>query len=171
MESETLGKETVSFLPEEHFRARVQQRFKQLQRELQALIPGAKIEHVGSTAITGSLTKGDLDVQVRVAASDYADAKNRLCKLYAVNVGGFSGNDAISFDEPDGDPHVGIHLTVIGGSADVQWRFRDLLLGSESLRQEYDDLKRQFAGKSMAKYRDAKERFIERALQRGAEQA
>ena len=156
--------ETVSFLPEDHFRARVQRRFAQLRSELQTAISGAQIEHVGSTAITGALTKGDLDVQVRVSASAYSAAKDRLCELYDVNAGGFSGSDAISFEDYSGEPHVGIHLTVVGGSGDVQSRFRDLLLAPESLRQDYDDLKRQFEGKSMAKYREAKETFVTRVL-------
>jgi GrpB-like predicted nucleotidyltransferase (UPF0157 family) len=158
------SEETVTFFPEQYFRARVQSRFLELRNELQALVPAAQIEHVGSTAITGSLTKGDLDVQLRVAASEYPVAKECLCKLFDVNVGGFSGNDAISFEDYRSEPHVGIHLTVVDGSADVQWRFRDLLLASESLRQKYDDLKRRFDGKSMAKYRDAKADFVERVL-------
>lgn len=132
------------------------------------MVPGAQIEHVGSTAIPGSITKGDLDVQVRVVASDYRAAEERLRELYDVNVGGFSGNDAISFEDYSDQPHVGVHLTVVGGSADIQWRFRDLLLASEPLRQEYDDLKRRFEGKSMAKYRDSKADFVERVLKGAA---
>jgi GrpB-like predicted nucleotidyltransferase (UPF0157 family) len=161
-----MNEETVSFLPEERVRARVQKRFEELRSELQPIVPGAQIEHVGSTAIPGSLTKGDLDVQVRVIASEYGAAKQRLRELYDVNVGGFSGNDAISFEDYSGHPHVGVHLTVVGGSADIQWRFRDLLLASEVLRQQYDDLKRRFEGKSMARYREAKADFVERVLKR-----
>ena len=156
--------ETVSFLPEERFRARVLQQFENLRVELEALVPGADIQHVGSTAILGSLTKGDLDVQVRVVASKYSPAKDRLSRIYQVNLGGFAADDAISFEDYRSEPHIGIHLTVIGGSADIQWRFRDLLKASESLRREYDDLKRQFEGGSMSKYRDAKERFVTRVL-------
>jgi GrpB-like predicted nucleotidyltransferase (UPF0157 family) len=158
------NEETVTFLPEEHVRARVQSRFEQLRNALEAVVPGARIEHVGSTAIPGSLTKGDLDVQLRVQAAQYAAAKERLCQLFDVNAGGFSGHDAISFEDYSGEPHVGIHLTVVGGSADIQWRFRDLLLASKPLRQEYDDLKRRFEGKSMARYRDAKADFVDRVL-------
>jgi len=156
--------ERVSFLPEPHFRSRVSQRFEQLKGELEALIPGADIQHVGSTAIPGSLTKGDLDIQVRVVAASYPVAKERLAEIYDVNVGGFAADDAVSFEDYSGTPSVGIHVTVIGGSADTQWLFRDFLAGSESLRQEYDDLKRQFEGGSMAKYREAKERFVMRVL-------
>jgi GrpB-like predicted nucleotidyltransferase (UPF0157 family) len=119
---------------------------------------------VGSTAIPGSLTKGDLDIQVRVVAPTYPAAKRRLSEIYDVNAGGFVGEDAVSFEDYSGTPSVGIHLTVIGGSGDIQWRFRDLLVASEALRQEYDDLKRQFEGKSMARYREAKERFVTRVL-------
>jgi GrpB-like predicted nucleotidyltransferase (UPF0157 family) len=158
------SEETVSFLPEERVRARVRHRFEELRTELQAMVPGAQIEHVGSTAIPGSLTKGDLDVQVRVVAAEYRAAKERLCELYDVNVGGFTAPDAISFEDYSGEPHVGVHLTVVGGSADIQWRFRDLLLASAALRREYDDLKRRFDGKSMARYRDAKADFVERVL-------
>jgi len=46
------------------------------------MIPTAEIEHVGSTAVQGSLTKGDVDVQVRVAAAEYPAAKDRLCQSY-----------------------------------------------------------------------------------------
>ncbi len=158
------SEETVTFFPEQHFRARVQSRVQTLRSEHKALVPSAQIEHVGSTAITGALTKGDLDVQVRVTASEYPAAKERLCQLFDVNLGGFSGNDAISFEDYSGEPHVGVHLTVVDGSADVQWRFRDLLLASESLRQAYDDLKRRFDGKSMTEYRDAKADFVDRVL-------
>lgn len=156
--------ESVSFLPESHFRSRVCQRFEYLKGELTALILGADVQHVGSTAIPGSLTKGDLDIQVRVGAANYPVAKQRLSEIYDVNVGGFAADDAVSFEDYAGTPSVGIHLTVIDGSADIQWRFRDLLVASESLRQEYDDLKRQFEGKSMAKYREAKEIFVTRVL-------
>jgi GrpB-like predicted nucleotidyltransferase (UPF0157 family) len=158
------NEEIVTFLPEEHVRARVQSRFEQLRGELQAMVPGAEIEHVGSTAIPGALTKGDLDIQVRVRAAQYRAAKEQLCQLFDINAGGFSAHDATSFEDYNCEPRVGIHLTVVGGSADIQWRFRDHLLASESLRQEYDDLKRRFEGKSMARYRDAKADFVNRVL-------
>jgi len=160
--------ETVSFLPEAHFRTRVFRRFEQLTGELTVLIPDADIQHVGSTAIPGSLTKGDLDIQVRVSAATYPIAKQRLAEIYDVNVGGFAAGDAVSFEDYTSVPSVGVHLTVIGGSADIQWRFRDLLAASEALRREYDDLKRQFEGKSMARYREAKEKFVMRVLDGGS---
>jgi GrpB-like predicted nucleotidyltransferase (UPF0157 family) len=55
---------------------------------------------------------------------------------------------------------LGVHLTVIGGTADVQCKFRDLLAASPHLRKQYDELKRRFEGGSMQKYRDAKAEFV-----------
>jgi GrpB-like predicted nucleotidyltransferase (UPF0157 family) len=159
---------TVFFLPESHFRVQVQARLETLRRRLEAAIQGADIQHVGSTAIPGSLTKGDLDVQIRVVAAEYCAAKERLCRLFDVNVGGFVADDATSFEDYRTEPPTGIHLTVIGGSADTQWLFRDRLIASEVLRREYDELKRQFEGSSMAKYREAKETFVDRVLRGNA---
>jgi GrpB-like predicted nucleotidyltransferase (UPF0157 family) len=161
--------EVVFFLSEDRVRLHVQSRFERLKRELIEVVPGADVQHVGSTAIAGSLTKGDLDVQVRVTAAEYGEAKETLSRRFEVNEGGFSAPDAISFEDTSEEPSAGIHLTVVGGSADAQWRFRDLLIASESLRREYDELKRRFEGKSMAAYREAKDDFVRRVLDEAAE--
>jgi len=156
--------ELVHFAPEDHFREEVAQLFEKVQSQVLTLVPTADVQHVGSTAIPGSLTKGDLDVQVRVTESEYPAAKAQLSKMYSVNLGGFAADDAISFEHSSSLPTLGIHLTVIGGSADIQWKFRDLLAASPALREQYDQLKRQFEGGLMEEYRSAKAEFVSRAL-------
>jgi GrpB-like predicted nucleotidyltransferase (UPF0157 family) len=156
--------ERVYFAPEAHGREAVERLFARVAERLGALLPNADIQHVGSTAIPGSLTKGDLDVQVRVHECDFAGAKERLTAIYAVNAGGFASRDAASFAARDTEPSLGVHLTVIGGPADMQWRFRDLLIASPRLRADYDRLKREFHGASMQKYREAKGEFVARVL-------
>src|SRR5262245_40514465 len=128
--------ERVNFALEQDFREVVGRLFARVEAQLRALLPGADIQHVGSTAIPGSLTKGDLDVQVRVTSDQYEAAKEALSKLYRLNVGGFASQDATSFEDYSTQPSLGVHLTVIDGSADIQWRFRDLLLASAALRDE-----------------------------------
>jgi GrpB-like predicted nucleotidyltransferase (UPF0157 family) len=156
--------EQVSFAPEQVFRGKVARRFEELKLRLASLAPGSDIQHVGSTAIPGALTKGDLDVQVRVSAAEYTRAKQRLESVFAVNHGGFVGADATSYEDYSDDPPVGVHLTTIGGSGDIQWKFRDRLIASAALRREYDELKRRFEGGSMTAYRDAKAEFVGRVL-------
>jgi len=79
--------------------------FTRVEAQLQALLPDADIQHVGSTAIPGSLTKGDLDVQVRVTSDEYGAAKDALSTLYRINFGGFASEDAISFEDYSGNRH------------------------------------------------------------------
>ncbi len=156
--------ERVTFAPEQSFREAVGRLFGRLQLRLRALLPDSDIQHVGSTAIPGALTKGDLDVQVRVTADHYEAAKEALSKIYRFNLGGFALADATSFEDYGTQPSLGVHLTVIDGRGDTQWRFRDLLIASPALREEYDELKRQFDGGSMTKYRGAKATFVARVL-------
>lgn len=150
----------MTFVSETEVRESVANLFSRIERQLSELLPGADIQHVGSTAIPGSLTKGDLDVQVRVSEDRYAEAREVLAKIYEVNDGGFVADDATSFEDYDTQPPHGVHLTVIGGSCDIQWRFRDPLRASETLRHEYDAFKRRFEGRSADAYRDAKYRFV-----------
>lgn len=51
--------------------------FDQLHAELSRKFPGARIEHVGSTALLGSLTKGDLDIQIIVDRDGFQRVKAR----------------------------------------------------------------------------------------------
>ncbi|HEU4562245.1 MAG TPA: GrpB family protein [Longimicrobium sp.] len=161
----TQDDELVHFAAEQRSREAVYQLFRQVETQLRTVVHSADIQHVGSTAIPGSLTKGDLDVQVRVAGSEYSEAKEKLSEIYAVNPGGFASEDAISFEDYSTQPPLGVHLTVIGGTADIQWKFRDLLIESADLREQYDRLKRQFEGGSMERYREAKAEFVSRVLQ------
>lgn len=156
--------ELVFFVPELEVRDAVERLFTRLESELLTLAPGADVQHVGSTAIPGSLTKGDLDIQVRVSAGTYAAAKQRLETLYRTNTGGFAAADGVSFEAEESGRSVGIHLTVVGGSVDIQHRFRDRLNGSAALRDEYDGIKRRFHGRSMERYRDEKALFVARVL-------
>ncbi|MGE8035889.1 GrpB family protein [Lysinibacillus sp. NPDC093692] len=59
--------ERVSFYNQKRFERDVEKTFTSQGDFIQRLIPGAYIQHVSSTAIPNSLTKGDLDIQVRVS--------------------------------------------------------------------------------------------------------
>lgn len=150
----------MAFVPEAEVREGVALLYSRVERQLNELLPDAEIQHVGSTAIPGCLTKGDLDVQVRVTSEAYVEARRKLADIYAINAGGFIADDATSFENYDTFPPHGVHLTVIDGSGDIQWRFRDALRASEDLREDYNDLKRSFEERSAQEYRNAKYHFV-----------
>ena len=111
-------------------------------REAVAGVPGAVVEHVGSTAVPGLAAKPILDVDVIVAPDDVPSAVRALGAIGYAHRGdlGVTGREA--FDAPDVDParhvyvcargtlHVRNHLAV-----------RDVLRRRDDLRDEYAAVK------------------------------
>ena len=153
--------ETVRFDDVEAHRAAAERLFETLLRTLTALLPDADIQHVGSTALPRGLTKGDLDIQVRVPAARFEASCDALAAHYSLNEGGFRGHGGRSFKDDHTTPPMGVHVTVIDGACDFQWRFRDLMLRRPDLCEAYDDIKRRFQGGDMDAYRVEKGRFFE----------
>jgi GrpB-like predicted nucleotidyltransferase (UPF0157 family) len=160
----------VTFADERVFRARAEAAFERHALRLQALLPTARVEHVGSTAVPGMLTKGDVDLCVLVRADELADAAARLGAAYAENVGSDRNEHLASFvavreaDEID----VGVQLVAEGSPFDMFVRWRELLRAHEPLRRDYDALKRRHDGGDRNAYRAAKAAFIEAALRDAA---
>ncbi len=137
--------------------------FAQVESQLRAVLPRAVIVHVGGTSLPDGLTRGDLDIQVRVRSEDFEDACHAVSALYEDNAGGFT-DQGHSFKSDASDPPLGVHVTVIDGPSDIQHRQRDLLRARPDLRAAYDALKRRFDGGEMSAYREAKARFFDRLL-------
>ena len=158
----------VVFVRETEIRQSVCAAFDETRALLEALLPQARIEHVGSTAVPGSITKGDLDICVLVAPGAFESADDVLARRFRRNAGSDrSGSFASFVAGAVGRVPVGIQLVRCGGPEDDFLRWRDLLRGSPQTLEAYNDLKRQWHGRPHDQYRRAKSRFIEGALARG----
>lgn len=135
--------------------------FRDVERRLFELLPRARIHHIGSTAVAGSITKGDLDVLIQVDAADFVDSEKILAKIYNQNSGSTRNSGFSSFVCPNSKPDLGIQLVVTGTELDRFLEWRDRLRADAKLRSEYDELKRRFSGRPMKEYRAAKASFIE----------
>jgi GrpB-like predicted nucleotidyltransferase (UPF0157 family) len=136
-------------------------------RRIMRLLPYADVHHVGSTAIPKSLTKGDVDLNVRVPRDQFHEAVSALRRVYDVNQLENWSDDFASFKDDDSFLlKFGVQLTVRGSQDDVFLAIRELFLGNRNLVKEYDDLKRSFDGKSMDDYWAAKAAFFTRLLER-----
>jgi GrpB-like predicted nucleotidyltransferase (UPF0157 family) len=83
------------------------------------LVPGAEVEHVGATAVPGALTKGDVDVLVRVGEREFPAAVEALSRRYAIHQPHNWTSTLASFTDPEvGALPVGIQLVVTGSEAD-----------------------------------------------------
>lgn len=128
-------------------------------------IPEADIHHVGSTAVPGSLTKGDLDIQVRVSQFLFQDAVQILIGIFEMNEGSTQTDSFMAFKDDSAIPPLGVQLTVINSDMDIFWKQREALLRNEHFRKEYDELKRYYNGKLMEDYRQAKNSFFQKLME------
>jgi GrpB-like predicted nucleotidyltransferase (UPF0157 family) len=128
------------------------------------LPPTADVRHIGATAVPGCLTKGDLDIVVRIPAADFATADAALASLFARNEGSIRTETFSAFEDATSKPHLGIQLATIDGPSDFFHLFVEALQCSPQLVGEYNALKRHYDGIDMDVYRAAKDDFVERVL-------
>ena len=79
--------EKVNFYNQNKFRKVVEKTYFTQKERILNLIPDADIQHVGSTSIPNSLTKGDIDIQVRVYQDQFTQAVEALSAVYESNEG------------------------------------------------------------------------------------
>jgi GrpB-like predicted nucleotidyltransferase (UPF0157 family) len=155
--------ELIALVREEEIRERVAAIFARRRAELEGMLPGARIEHVGSTAVPGSLTKGDLDICAIVEDAEFERASRLLAERFRVHQPENWSETLASFTAPsEGGIDVGVQL-VPAGSPDERYfvGWRDRLRADPELRAGYDDLKRRHRADGMDAYRAAKEQLIQ----------
>jgi GrpB-like predicted nucleotidyltransferase (UPF0157 family) len=135
-------------------------------RDLAALLPAAEIEHVGATAVPGALTKGDVDLLVRVSERDFAPAVQIVRERYEIHQLHNWTQTLASFKVPGpGEPPVGVQLVVAGSEADGFFGpFRDALINDPALLAEYNALKSRMDGLDYERYTERKGEFVEKVL-------
>jgi GrpB-like predicted nucleotidyltransferase (UPF0157 family) len=146
-------------------RAAARDLFERTAARLRRLLPAsADIRHIGATAVPGCHTKGDLDIVVRVAAGDFAEADALLAAHFASNPGSARTDTFSAYEDASATPHLGVQLTVVGAPNDFFHTFAEMLKRDPELLTRYNALKRACDGQPMAAYRAAKDAFIARVL-------
>lgn len=149
----------------EQARQAAERLFEEVKRELVRLLPvSAEVMHIGATAIVGCLTKGDLDVVVRVDCNDFPAAEARLAAVFARNEGSMRNEEFAAFEDTTRTPHLGIQLTAKGGRFDIFHTFVVALRADPELVRRYNALKLAHHGQPMDRYRAAKDAFVVEVL-------
>lgn len=146
--------------------------FEEHRSVLAALLPAADIEHVGATAVPGALTKGDVDLLVRVSRREFPEAVSILRQRYLVHQPHNWTATLASFKAPGAsEPPVGVQLVVAGSDADGLFApFRDALIDDPALLDEYNELKLSLDGLDYRTYTERKGAFVEKVLREASEQ-
>jgi GrpB-like predicted nucleotidyltransferase (UPF0157 family) len=127
-----------------------------------------RIEHVGSTAVTGLAAKPIIDLDVVVLPANMHEAIQGLARLGYVYEGdlGIAGREA--FRWPPGERRHHLYLLAEGAPELLRHlAFRDALRTDRDLRDEYATLKRSLAARyphDRDAYSAGKSAFIERTL-------
>jgi GrpB-like predicted nucleotidyltransferase (UPF0157 family) len=161
-----MSESIVHFVPVAEIADRVSAAFETVSAELSVLLPDAEVEHIGATSIPGAITKGDLDVLVRVRPDRFDAAAGALSAGYEIHQpDNWSPTFASFAAEPrDGIP-VGVQLAAAGSPDDRQFTFlRDLLRNRPDLLERMNTLKRSFDGGDPDAYWRAKQDLIESIL-------
>ena len=146
-------------------RAAAESLFASVRAELAAMLPvSADIRHVGATAIPGCLTKGDLDIVVRIDAQDFPVADQALEARFRRNLGSVRSASFAAFEDAGASPHLGVQLVAVGSEYDDFHRFAEALRADPELVSAYGRLKQAWHGKPMDEYGAAKGAFIAGAL-------
>lgn len=157
-----MNKDKNELINETDIRNNIDIIFKKISKLLIKLIPDAKIEHVGSTAIPGSITKGDIDIQVRIDQSQFTKAKNILNQYFEIDIINPATKDYCGFIDRKSKITLSIQLTVIDSKSDDFYKIRDIIKKNKKLLKEYNEIKKKYHNKSIGVYRKEKEKFFKK---------
>ncbi|MCP2680285.1 GrpB family protein [Maricaulaceae bacterium NA33B04] len=124
----------------------------------------AQCDHVGATSVPGALTKGDLDIAVRVPEEAFAATRDSLDQTHTQNLKSVRNERFAAYEAEGFACPVGVQLVVKGSRLDVFETYRRMLIDNPVLLAAYNDLKQRFDGLPMDEYRAAKSRFITEQL-------
>ena len=143
----------------------VERLLAQLAPQLRGLLPGADIEHIGATAISGAITKGDVDVTVRVNPAEFRAAADTLAAHFAIKQRENWTADFASFGDDTGfELPVGVQLVARDSEADQFVFLRDYFIANPEALADYNRLKIRRAADGADAYWNAKNDLFAKIL-------
>jgi GrpB-like predicted nucleotidyltransferase (UPF0157 family) len=136
----------------------------QFERNLASVLAHAQVHHIGATSLPFGHTKGDVDVNVRVAEAQFPATvialSERLTQAQPENWSeSFASFSAEGYELP-----LGVQLTSIGSKDDFLLALRDRMRADPSLLRRYDELKVAAASGGAEVYWKAKDGLLREIL-------
>jgi GrpB-like predicted nucleotidyltransferase (UPF0157 family)/RimJ/RimL family protein N-acetyltransferase len=155
----------VKFLEPEAYQPLARELFHHLSTMIRQALPGSRIEHIGSSAIEGAVSKGDLDIFVGVEPGDFPESIASIESLgFRIKTESFRNESLCPFESGIYPIPVGLQLVVNRSEFEFFLLFRDRLNADANLRSAYNELKQQASDLDEDGYRHAKSEFIESVL-------
>lgn len=155
----------MKFYEAHHYQSKVNAIFELLKHDLDQSLKEARIEHIGSSAIVGAISKGDLDVFVGVLPENFEKSLETIERLGFIEKQGTLRTESLCMLVTDKYQYdVAIQLVVNGSQFEDFLRFRNIINQRPHLVAEYNILKQESEGMEPSSYRSKKNLFIERVL-------
>ena len=139
--------------------------YQDLKSRLSKLIPSARIDHIGSSAIPNSLSECDLDVLIAVNNEEFNTSLEIIKTIgFKEKQNTLRTNDLCMLITDEYNYDVAIQLIVKGSEFENFIIFRDALLADSGLVKKYNDLKAKYKNQSEEEYRAEKSKFIKSVL-------
>lgn len=152
------------FLEPEQYQERCAQLFNSYQKDISTLLPFAKIEHIGSSAIPNAISKGDLDIYIEVMPEQFEFAIEQLKTLNFIEKQNTLRTHELCMLESLNNDDVAFQIVVSGSIFTFFLAFKNKLINSPTLVNEYNELKLQCSHLDPDQYRAIKSDFINRVL-------
>ncbi|WP_447511235.1 GrpB family protein [Acinetobacter geminorum] len=152
------------FLEPEQYQERCAQLFNSYQKDISTLLPFAKIEHIGSSAIPNAISKGDLDIYIEVMPEQFEFAIEQLKTLNFIEKQNTLRTHELCMLESLNNDDVAFQIVVFGSIFTFFLAFKNKLINSPTLVNEYNELKLQCSHLDPDQYRTIKSDFINRVL-------
>ncbi|MFW1920751.1 GrpB family protein [Acinetobacter geminorum] len=152
------------FLEPEQYQERYAQLFNSYQKDISTLLPFAKIEHIGSSAIPNAISKGDLDIYIEVMPEQFEFAIEQLKTLNFIEKQNTLRTHELCMLESLNNDDVAFQIVVSGSIFTFFLAFKNKLIDSPTLVNEYNQLKLQCSHLDPDQYRAIKSDFINRVL-------
>ena len=158
----------LHFRPEAELWPLIDRAFQEHSRTVRTLVQAAAVEHMGATAVPGSITKGDLDLLVRVPDGDFAAAVESIGSRYVIHQPENWTDSFASFKDDSGEVPVDLQLVVAGSDLDLKFvSLRRLLRDRRDLVERVNELKRLHEDGDPDAYVAAKSELYDRFLREG----
>jgi GrpB-like predicted nucleotidyltransferase (UPF0157 family) len=134
---------------------------------LTAILPDARIEHVGSSAVPGACSRGGVDIWVAAPRGAFDEALGVLCEAGSVRHALDDGGERrATLAAPHAPVALTLRLIESGSAQESPMRVRDALRADAALLSRYNAIRAAAAPRGPAAYASAKAEFFADLLRR-----